>query len=102
VPDPGRCPDVAGLTSGELERIAHELRASLALAQPDSRACGPIVARLSAISAELAGRRDGERGEPGISLCSCGFATDDPGWFDGHLFQYPGHEARPQPWRAGR
>lgn len=26
-----------------------------------------------------------------IYLCSCGFATDDPDWFDGHLDEHPGH-----------
>jgi hypothetical protein len=30
-----------------------------------------------------------------IYLCSCGFATDDPDWFDGHLYQHPGHHQRP-------
>jgi len=34
-----------------------------------------------------------------IYLCSCGFATDDPKWLDGHLFQHPGHHERPQPRR---
>jgi hypothetical protein len=29
-----------------------------------------------------------------VYLCSCGFATDDPDWLDGHLFQHPGHEQR--------
>jgi hypothetical protein len=32
-----------------------------------------------------------------IYLCSCGFATDDRDWFDGHLFTHPGHHTRPQP-----
>lgn len=27
-------------------------------------------------------------------LCSCGFGTDDPDWFDGHLDQHPGHIQR--------
>jgi hypothetical protein len=26
-----------------------------------------------------------------IYLCSCGFATDDPSWFDDHQDQHPGH-----------
>jgi hypothetical protein len=30
-----------------------------------------------------------------IYLCSCGFGTDDPEWFDGHLLQHPNHEQRP-------
>ncbi len=29
-----------------------------------------------------------------IYLCSCGFATDDPDWIDGHLDQHPGHHQR--------
>jgi hypothetical protein len=29
-----------------------------------------------------------------VYLCSCGFATDDPDWFDGHLFEHPGHHQR--------
>jgi hypothetical protein len=32
-----------------------------------------------------------------IYLCSCGFATDDRDWFDGHLFTHPGHRVRPHP-----
>lgn len=27
-------------------------------------------------------------------LCSCGFATDDADWFDGHLDEHPGHSQR--------
>jgi hypothetical protein len=82
-----------GLTSAQLERIGRELRASLALARPDSPARRPIADQLSAIDAELAGRRS--RAQQEIQLCSCGFGTDDPAWFDGHLFQHPGHQARP-------
>lgn len=26
-----------------------------------------------------------------VYLCSCGFATDDPDWFDGHMDEHPGH-----------
>jgi hypothetical protein len=48
--------DVSGLTPGELERTRRELRASLALARPDSPARVPILAHLSAIEAELATR----------------------------------------------
>ena len=29
-----------------------------------------------------------------LRLCSCGFATDDDDWFDGHLFERPAHEER--------
>jgi hypothetical protein len=57
VPDRAGYPDAAGLASGELERIARELRASLALARPDSPVRGPILARLTAIDAELSGRQ---------------------------------------------
>jgi len=32
-----------------------------------------------------------------LHLCSCGFATDDPAWFEGHQYQHPGHHARGQP-----
>jgi hypothetical protein len=56
VPDLGRAPDVSELTSGELERIRRELAASLALARPDSPARVPILAHMTAIDTELAGR----------------------------------------------
>ncbi len=55
MPDP-RPPDVAGLTSGELERTRRELRTALALARPGSPALVPIRAHLAAIDAELAAR----------------------------------------------
>jgi len=29
-----------------------------------------------------------------IRLCSCGFATDDDAWLEGHLFENPGHHER--------
>jgi hypothetical protein len=45
------------MASGELERIVRELRASLALARPDSPVRGPILGRLAAIDAELSGRQ---------------------------------------------
>lgn len=32
-----------------------------------------------------------------IYLCSCGFATDDQDWLDGHLFEHPGHHVREAP-----
>ena len=32
-----------------------------------------------------------------IYLCSCGFGTDDLEWFEGHLFEHPGHHERPAP-----
>ncbi len=51
--------DASGLTAGELERARRELRASLALARPDSPVRVPILAHLSAIDAELAARAAG-------------------------------------------
>ncbi len=54
--DAGRTHDVSGLTTAELERTRRDLQASLALARPGSAACVPILAHLSAIDAELAGR----------------------------------------------
>jgi serine/threonine-protein kinase RsbW len=56
MPDPGRVPDVARLTSGELKRARRELAISLALTRPGSPVRGPIMAHLSAIDAEIAGR----------------------------------------------
>lgn len=32
-----------------------------------------------------------------IRVCSCGFATDDRDWLDGHLFDHPGHHERETP-----
>jgi hypothetical protein len=29
-----------------------------------------------------------------VYLCSCGFGTDDPDWFDGHLDEQPDHYQR--------
>jgi len=29
-----------------------------------------------------------------IHRYSCGFFTDDPWWFEDHLFEHPGHEER--------
>ncbi len=92
--------DVSALTDPELDRARHELSASLALTRMGSPARVPILARLSAIDAELAVRssRRGPGGAPyaaGVLLCSCGFGTDDRGWLEGHLFQHPGHYRRP-------
>jgi hypothetical protein len=56
MPESGRSRNVRGLTASELERIRRELRASLALARPNSLARVPILAQLSAIDAELAER----------------------------------------------
>ena len=54
--EPGRAPDVSGLTSGELERVRRELQASLTLARVGSPTRGPILAHLGAIDTELAAR----------------------------------------------
>ncbi len=54
--------DVTGLTGHQLERARRELTASLALVRPDSPARVPILAQMSAIETELAGRT-GERPE---------------------------------------
>jgi hypothetical protein len=54
--EPGRPRDASALTAGELDRTRRELRASLALARPDSPVRVPILAHLSAVEAELAGR----------------------------------------------
>ena len=48
--------DVTALTGRELEQARRELAASLALARPGSPARVPILARMSAINAELAQR----------------------------------------------
>ena len=95
--------DVSGLTAGELERARRELEVSLALTRPGSPALVPILAHLSAIEAELAGRATGTavaqpHSSPVIYLCSCGFGTDDPNWLQGHLFRHPGHHERPRPY----
>jgi hypothetical protein len=57
--EPGRAPDVSGLTPCQLERTRRELRASLALARPGSPTRRPILAHLGAIDAELARRTAG-------------------------------------------
>jgi hypothetical protein len=85
--------DVSGLTAAELDRARRDLKVSLVLARPGSAVCAPIAAQLSAIDTELA-RRSADRA---LALCSCGFATNDPNWMDGHLFTHPGHHVRPQP-----
>jgi hypothetical protein len=78
--------DVAALTATDLNRARRDLQVSLALAWPGSPVREPILARLRGIDAELDDRR--------IRLCSCGFAVDDRDWFDGHLFEHPGHGER--------
>lgn len=94
--DPRRPHDVSGLTAAELERTRRDLQASLALTRRGSAACVPILAHLSAIETELTRRLTGST----LALCSCGFATDDRAWFDGHLFQNPSHHERNQPPKA--
>jgi len=54
---------VTRLTDAELQRARRELAASLALARPDSPARIPILARMTAIDTELAGRA--ARARPG-------------------------------------
>ena len=56
MPNGNRPHHVRMLTPGELERARRELRASLALARPDSPARVPILAQLNAVEAELARR----------------------------------------------
>jgi hypothetical protein len=48
--------DVTTLITAELDRARRELFASLALARPGSPVRAPILARISAIDAELARR----------------------------------------------
>jgi hypothetical protein len=48
--------DVTSLTVAELELARRELAASLALARPGSPVRAPILARIGAVDAELAGR----------------------------------------------
>ena len=62
VPGPGRSHDVSGLTDAELERARRDLQVSLALARPGSAACVPMLAHLSAVESELAGRSAGRPG----------------------------------------
>ncbi|MGH3187364.1 MAG: hypothetical protein ACRDPY_06955 [Streptosporangiaceae bacterium] len=52
----GRIHDVSGLTAGELERAKRDLQVSLSLAWPGSPVREPILAEMSAIDRELAGR----------------------------------------------
>jgi hypothetical protein len=61
--EPGRVPDVSGLTPGQLERTRRELQASLALARPGSPTRRPVLAHLSAIDTELARRTAGPPGQ---------------------------------------
>ena len=56
--------DVSGLTTRQLERARRELQAHLALVRPDSPARVPILAQMSAIETELAGRTRDQSGSP--------------------------------------
>lgn len=56
MPDTGRLPDLASLTTGELQRTRRDLVAALGLARPDASARLPIGTHLAAIDAELATR----------------------------------------------
>jgi len=49
--------DVRRLTASELDRARRDLAVSLALVCPDSPACVPIEAHMTAIDTELAERR---------------------------------------------
>ncbi len=81
--------DVQGMPAGELDRTRRDLAASLALARPGSHIRAPIMAHISAIDAELA-----ERASAPLRVCSCRFSTTDDAWFDGHLWEHPGHIER--------
>jgi hypothetical protein len=83
VPDPSRSHDVSGLTGAELARTRRDLQASLALARPGSAASVPILAHLSAIDAELAGRSAG-----------CGANGTPPSPAPGHRLAHPIRVAR--------
>lgn len=61
--------DVTGLTGRELEQVRRDLATSLALARADSPARVPILAQMTAIDAELAGRSGARPDElPGSPL----------------------------------
>lgn len=57
--------DVTTLTADELDRARRELSSSLALARPGSHVRAPILARISAIDAELAVRGNPATPAPG-------------------------------------
>jgi hypothetical protein len=66
--------DVTRLTGRQLKRVRRELQAGLALVRPDSPARVPILAQMSAIDTELAGRT-GDR-PAGLPAPRC---SGDPG-----------------------
>jgi hypothetical protein len=79
VPDPSRSHDVSGLTDAELARTRRDLQASLALTRPGSATSVPILAHLSALDAELAGRSAGcgaSRKPPSIGTRTLADASD--------------------------
>ncbi len=81
--------DVSAMTADDLQHAKRELAASLALvARPDSPIRATIQTQLSAIDAAVAKR------ERRVRLCSCGFATTDAAWMDGHLSERPSHHER--------
>jgi hypothetical protein len=86
MPDTGRSPNVSGLSAGALERVRRELAVSLGLARPGSPVRVPVLTLMGAIDAETAFRA----GTTPLQ-CGCGFATSNQEWFDGHLFDHPGH-----------
>ena len=57
--------DVSGLTASELERTRRDLAANLALIRAGSPARAPILAHISAIDTELAGRTARPARQPG-------------------------------------
>jgi hypothetical protein len=88
--------DVSDMSAEDLKRARRELVASAALAREGSAIRATIDAQLSAIDAERT-KRDHR-----VRLCSCGFATTDSEWMDGHLHEKPGHhERRAEPLPVG-
>lgn len=89
---PTRDHDVSSLSDSALQRARRDLAASLALARPDSPVRVPVLAQIDAIDTEHAERERTARAT--LRICSCGLASDDDAFFDGHLFERPGHEER--------
>jgi hypothetical protein len=83
-----RAHDVTAMTSDELAHARRELAASLGLIRDGSPIRETIEAHMSAIDVEAAKRRRRVR------LCSCGFATTNAEWIEGHLWENPGHVER--------
>src|SRR5580700_1344242 len=87
-----RSHDVSQLPTAELERTRRDLAVSLALVSPDSPARAPILAQISAIDTQLAGRE--QAASAVLRVCGCGHATDSDAQMDGHLSEKPGHQER--------